>query len=147
MARVRINLAQIGKYSTDKMERLLRVAVLETDKRLKAGSPTDTGRLKASWQISENVADGEGKPPARYGNSILPPDRTNYRTETLGNTYIVYNNLEYAEPVITGNNLPRSWKTGETTGWRSRNDQIEKNYHLGVRKDIINFIKDNAKDR
>ena len=49
----RIRLDEIGRYSTDKMEQLLRVAVLETDKRLKAGSPTgDTGRLKNSWQIS-----------------------------------------------------------------------------------------------
>ena len=55
MARVQINLAQIGKYTEDKLERLLRLAVLETDKRLKEGSPTKTGRLKASWQISENA--------------------------------------------------------------------------------------------
>lgn len=147
MARVQINLAQIGKYTEDKMERLLRLAVLETDKRLKEGSPTKTGRLKASWQISENVADGEGKDPGEYPNVVTPPDRTNYQKETLGNTYIVYNNLEYAEPVITGNNLPRSWKVGETTGWRSRDNQIVQNYHLGVRKDVINYIKDAAKDR
>lgn len=31
----RIRLDQIGKYSTDKMEDLLRKAVLETDRRLK----------------------------------------------------------------------------------------------------------------
>tara|TARA_Y100000015_G_C2374098_1_gene81594 strand:+ start:141 stop:584 length:444 start_codon:yes stop_codon:yes gene_type:complete len=147
MARVQINLAQIGKYTEDKLERLLRLAVLETDKRLKEGSPTKTGRLKASWQISENVADGKGKDPGKYPNVVTPPDRTNYQKETLGNTYIVYNNLEYAEPVITGNNLPRSWKVGKTTGWRSRNNQINQNYHLVVAKDIQNFIKANAKDR
>lgn len=140
----RIRLNEIGRYSADKMEQLLRVAVLETDKRLKAGSPTgDTGRLKNSWQISQNVADGTGKPPGQYGNSITPPDRTNYTKETLGNTYILYNNIEYSEPVITGNNLPPSWK-GD---WRSRNNQINQNYHLVVAKDIQNFIKRNAKDR
>ena len=141
----RIRLDQIGKYSTDKMEALLRVAVLETDKRLKAGSPTgDTGRLKNSWQISQNVADGEGKPEGSYSTTtISPPDRTNYQKETLGNTYILYNNIEYAEPVITGNNLPPSWQGR----WRSRGNQINQNYHLVIAKDIQNFIKANAKDR
>lgn len=139
----RIRLDQIGKYSTDKMEALLRVAVLEADKRLKAGSPTDTGRLKNSWQISQNVADGKGQPMGPYSPAaIAPPDRTNYQKETLGNSYIVYNNLEYAEPVITGNNLPPSWKGR----WRSKGNQINRNYHLTVAKDIQNFIKANAKD-
>lgn len=140
----RIRLNEIGRYSADKMEQLLRVAVFETDKRLKAGSPTgDTARLKNSWQISENVADGTGKPPGQYANAITPPDRTNYTTETLGNTYILYNNIEYSEPVITGNNLPPSWQGR----WRSRNNQINQNYHLVIAKDIQNFIKANAKDR
>lgn len=139
----RIRLDQIGKYSTDKMEALLRVAVLEADKRLKAGSPTDTGRLKNSWQISQNVADGKGQPMGPYSPTVIaPPDRTNYQKETLGNTYILYNNIEYAEPVITGNNLPPSWKGR----WRSKGNQINRNYHLTVAKDIQNFIKANAKD-
>ena len=139
----RIRLDQIGKYSTDKMETLLRVAVEEADKRLKAGSPTDTGRLKNSWQISQNVADGKGQPIGPYSPSVItPPDRTNYQKETLGNSYILYNNLEYAEPVITGDNLPPSWKGR----WRSRGNQINRNYHLTVAKDMQNFIKANAKD-
>jgi len=139
-----IRLDQIAKYSTDKMEDLLRRAVLLADKRLKQGSPTgDTGRLKNSWQISENVADGKGKPKGTYSTTnIAPPDRTNYREEKLGKTYILYNNIEYAEPVIAGENLPPSWE-GD---WRSRNGQIVKNYHLVVAKDIQNWIVQNAKD-
>ena len=140
----RIRLDQISDYSMDKMEQLLRVAVLEADKRLKEGSPTDTGRLKNSWQISENVADGRGKPPGNYSTTtIAPPERTNYQKEKLGNRYYIYNNLEYAEAVITGNNLPPSWNGR----WRSRDNQINQNYHLTVAKDIQNFIKANANDR
>ena len=45
--------------------------------------------------------------------------------------------------MITGNNLPPSWQGR----WRSRNNQINQNYHLVVAKDIQNFIKANAKDR
>ena len=52
MAR-RINLSQIGSYSQEKFEQLLRVVVFETDSRLKQESPVDTGRFRASWAISE----------------------------------------------------------------------------------------------
>ena len=138
----RIRVDQIDDYSFGRFEELLKVAVLETDKRLKEGSPTKTGRLKNSWQISENVADGTGKPAGKYPNVVAPPDRTNYQNEKIGNTYIVYNNVEYAAAVIAGQNMPPSWK-GE---WRSRNNQIEQNYHLTVAKDIANFIRTNFKD-
>lgn len=138
----RIRVDQIDDYSFGRFEELLKVAVNETDKRLKEGSPTDTGRLKVSWQISENVADGVGEPPGEYGNGVRPPNRTNYRDEKIGNRYIVYNNVEYAAAVIAGQNMPPSWK-GE---WRSRDNQIEQNYHLTVAKDIANFIRANAKD-
>jgi len=143
MVAKRIRLDQIAGYTTERYELLLRTAVEETDKRLKEGSPTDTGRLKNSWQISENVAEGNGKPLGDYPNVVTPPDRTNYQKERIGKTYVMYNNLEYAEPVITGVNMPPSWKGR----WRSRNSQIDKNYHLTIAKDIQNFIKANAKDR
>lgn len=142
MAR-RIRFDQIGDYAQERFELLLRTAVEAADGQLKEGSPTDTGRLKNSWQISENVAHGQGKPPGDYDkNAITPPDRTNYSQEKIGNSYIVYNNLEYAEPVIAGKNMPPSWKGT----WRSKGNQIDKNYHLTVAKNIQNFIKANAKD-
>ena len=111
-----IRLDQIAKYSTDKMEDLLRRAVLLADKRLKQGSPVGkTGRLRNSWQISENVADGEGKPAGKtYSTTDLaPPDRTNYREEKLGNTYILYNNIEYG--VRIGGRA--TTKSSKTTTW------------------------------
>lgn len=142
MAR-QIRLNQIGDYAEERYNLLLRSAVETADKQLKEGSPTDTGRLKVSWQISENGAPGDGKPPGNYGNRLLPPERTNYTQEKVGNVYTVYNNLPYAEPVIAGENLPRSWK-GD---WRSKDDQVIKNYHLNVAKNVQNYIKANANDR
>ena len=55
MART-IRVGDIGDYASQQMEKLLRVAVFETDARLKAASPVDTGRFRASCQIGENVA-------------------------------------------------------------------------------------------
>lgn len=137
---------QIPDFIEGKFNRLIRIAVLELDGQLKDGSPVDTGRLRASWQITQNAADGKGVEPGDYKNFDPPPDRTNYSEERIGNVYNVYNNLEYAEPVISGNNLPPSWQKAKPAGWRSKKNQIVQNYHLTVAKNIQNFIKDNAKD-
>jgi len=146
-----IPLSQIGNYIEGQFEKLLRVAVLETDARVKAASPVDTGRLRASWQIGEISASG-GEAPAsdsypkekkdkRTVHSILPPERINYSQEKLGNVYSVHNNLPYVEPVLTGNNLPPSWNGR----WRSKGNQIQKGYIPNmVAKDMQDFIKKTA---
>ena len=143
-----IPLSQIGNYIEGQFEKLLRAAVIETDARVKAASPVDTGRLRASWQIGENSAPG-GEAPAsdsypkekkdeRTVHSILPPERINYSQEKLGNVYSVHNNLPYVEPVLTGNNLPPSWNGV----WRSKDNQIQEGYiPYMVAKDIKDFIK------
>lgn len=136
-----IKLAKIADYIEGQYEQLLRAAVFETDRRVKEASPVDTGRLRASWQIGENSASGGTKPEGQYSSGITPPSRTNYSQEKLGNVYSVHNNLPYAEPVLTGKNLPPSWK-GK---WRSKGNQIERNYiPYMVAKDMQDFIKKNA---
>jgi hypothetical protein len=148
-----IPLSQIGNYIEGQYEKLLRAAVLGADAKVKAASPVDTGRLRASWQIGENAANGQGAPATgsypkeekdeRTVHSALPPVATNYQSgqEKLGNVYSVHNNLPYAEPVLTGNNLPPSWKGR----WRSKNNQIEQGYiPYMVAKDMQDFIKKNA---
>ena len=136
-----IPLSQIGNYIEGQYEKLLRVAVLETDKRVKEASPVDSGRLRVSWQIGENSASGGIKPEGQYSSGITPPDRVNYSQEKLGNVYSVHNNLPYAEPVLTGKNLPPSWNDR----WRSKGNQIQQNYiPYMVAKDIQTFIQNNA---
>ena len=140
MAR-QIKLSQIGDYASEQYEKLLRVAVFETDRRVKEASPVDTGRLRASWQIGENSASGGIKPEGQYSSGITPPSRVNYGQEKLGNVYSVHNNLPYAEPVLTGKNLPPSWNGR----WRSKGNQIQQNYiPYMVAKDIQTFIQNNA---
>ena len=136
-----IPLSQIGSYVEGQFEKLLRSAVLETDARVKAASPFDTGRLRASWQVGENSASGGLKPEGQYNGAITPPDRINYSQEKVGNVYSVHNNLPYVEPVLTGNNLPPSWNGT----WRSRGNQIEEGYIPNmVAKDVQDFIKKTA---
>lgn len=135
-----IKISQIADYAEEQYEKLLRAAVLETDKRLKEASPVDTGRLRASWQIGENTALGGFKPSGKYPNTILPPDRLNYSREKLGNVYSIHNNLPYVEPVLMGDNLPRSWQGR----WRSKGNQIQRGYPLVIAKDMQAWIRQQA---
>ena len=135
-----IKLSQIGDYCEDQYEKLLRVTVLLTDRKLKEASPTDSGRLKASWQIGENTASGGNKPEGEYTKQRLPAERINYTKERVGNVYSIHNNVPYAEPVLMGTNLPSSWEGR----WRSEGNQIEKGYPLVIAKDMQDFVRQNA---
>lgn len=139
MART-IKLGQIGDYAESQYEKLLRVTVVETDRRLKEASPTDSGRLRASWQIGQNSASGGNKPEGKYPYTILPAERINYTKERAGNVYSIHNNVPYAEPVLMGTNLPRSWQGR----WRSKKNKIEKGYPLVIAKDMQDFVRQNA---
>jgi hypothetical protein len=140
MART-IRVADIGSYIEGRMEQLLRVAVLETDSRLKQASPVDTGRFRASWQVGENSASGGIAPEGQFDTGrtfktskrgrgtqeVLPIQRLGYGQEKVGNIYSVHNNLPYAERLATG------WSQQSPSGWVQ-----------GIAKDIQGFVAANA---
>lgn len=116
MAR-RIRLDQIGEYSEDKLNQLMRVVVFETDAELKARSPVDTGRFRASWAIGENQtgsydagpqqpATGENRGRSKPPSTPSPgsPVTLNYAlgNEKIGKVYNIHNSLPYAEPLANG---------------------------------------------
>ena len=122
----RINLSQIGSYSTEKFEQLLRVTVFETEIRLKQGSPVDTGRFRGSWIVSENqVAPFDGgefqAATGKYRGQSNPPKdpalelrrSVGYQVgqEKAGNVYHISNSLPYAERLAGG------WSTQSPAGW------------------------------
>jgi hypothetical protein len=125
MART-IRVGDIGNYAEQQMEKLLRVAVLETDARLKAASPVDTGRFRVSWQVGENAAPGGEKPPGTY-TGTPQIERIGYQQEKLGNVYSIHNNLPYAERLAQG------WSKQAPGGWVQ-----------GIAKDIQGFVRVNA---
>jgi len=123
-----IKLEQVGDYVTEQFEKLLRVAVLETDSRLKLTSPVKTGRFKVSWQVGENAAPGGVKPPGDYSSAGIPPiERIGYSQERVGNVYSVHNNLPYAEPLANGHSK-----------------QAQPGWVQGIAKDIQSFVQTNA---
>jgi len=110
----RIKIKDIGRFSEEQFNKVIRFAVIELDARLKEGSPVDTGRFRGNWQISQNSKSvpnvfGPFQNNKGLPRSSLPPIRTNYRNEKAGNTYSIINNLPYAEAVTYGTNLPPSW--------------------------------------
>ena len=130
MART-IRVGDIGDYANSQMEKLLRSAVLETDALLKAASPVDTGRFRASWQLGENAAPGGIVPPGDYGTAP-PLSRIGYGQEKMGNVYSVHNNLSYAEPLAGGPSFPPSWKAAGVTGSK----QAPAGWVQGIAKDV-----------
>ena len=50
----RIKIKDIGRFSEEQFNKVIRFAVIELDARLKEGSPVDTGRFRGNWQISQN---------------------------------------------------------------------------------------------
>jgi hypothetical protein len=141
MART-IRVADIGDYASQQMEKLLRVAVLETELQLKMASPVDTGRFRASWTTGENTAgsyDGGEQQPAtgQYRDATNPPKDPSLERritigyqagqERIGNIYSVHNNLPYAEPLANGSSkqAPAGWVQG-------------------IAKDIQGFVRVNA---
>jgi hypothetical protein len=123
-----IQVQEIGEYCNQQMEKLLRAAVLETDSLVKQGSPVDTGRFRASWQVGENSASGTGVSAGSYPG-VTAIKRIGYQQEKVGNVYSVHNNLPYAEP-LAGGSYPPSW------GGQYRSKQAEPGWVQGIAKDV-----------
>jgi hypothetical protein len=80
MAR-QIDLGDISKLAEDELEELVVFAAKEWEGQVKEKTPVDTGILKGKWRQ-------------------VPISKT--RIE-------IHANSDYAEPVVYGDNLPRSW--------------------------------------
>ena len=105
----------VEDYLTQLGNQFAQQTVFEADALLKQETPTQTGRLRASWQIGENAISRDSEKPGEYpeakGSNIPEMKGTNYQpgTETIGNVYNIHNAVEYAEPVCMGTALPPSW--------------------------------------
>ena len=120
----RIKIGDIGKFSEEQFDKVLRFAVIELDSRLKEASPVDTGRFRGNWTISQNsksapVAFGPFQNNKSVARSSLPAIRNNYQKEKAGNIYSLINTMPYAEAITYGTNLPPSWGGS----FRSRQDK------------------------
>jgi hypothetical protein len=72
------------------------------------GTPVDTGVLIGAWQMKMDSPE-QGR---------------------------VFNSLEYAEPVITGENVPPSWKKAKGSDFRTRQG-TKQNYHESILEEVM----------
>tara|TARA_Y100000114_G_scaffold119279_1_gene113918 strand:+ start:102 stop:440 length:339 start_codon:yes stop_codon:yes gene_type:complete len=103
-----INLTDIGDHFGEKVQKTVRKATFKAEKDIKEFTPVDTGNLRNSFQSEVKPYIGE-----------------------------VFTNVEYAEPVAYGTNLPPSWGGR----YRTRQNTI-KGYPELVAKQLERFIRD-----
>ena len=103
-----INLTDIGNHFGEKVQTVVRKATFQAEADIKFFTPQDTGQLIGSWE-----------------RDIKP---------FIG---VVFTDVEYAEPVAYGTNLPPSWGGR----YRTRRQTI-KGYPELVAKQLEQFIRD-----
>ena len=101
-----INLTSISDHFGEKVQKTVRKATFKAEKDIKEFTPVDTGNLRNSFQREVKPYIGE-----------------------------VFTNVEYAEPVAYGTNLPPSWG-GQ---YRTRQQTI-KGYPELVAKQLEQYI-------
>ena len=110
------DLEQVVKEATLSLHGKLKL--YEAASRGGIGTPVDTGVLIGNWQMTmDNPKQGR-----------------------------VFNNLVYAEPVITGENVPPSWKKAKGSDFRTKQG-TKQNYHESIleevmREDVPKIISD-----
>ena len=133
----KIRIDQIGDFAEEAYDAMLREVVLLADQKIKLGTPFDTGRLRANWQVAETSESGTSTLlPGKYP-SIPPIKKVNYTKEKIGKNYFILNNLPYAEPNVLGTNLPKSWG-GQ---FRSKGNQVQKGWFYQTAKEVADFAK------
>ncbi len=115
MARRQIRLDQIADHLEGEVKKLVRVTTLEWEGRVKAATPVFSlsnysAEELASIPMFFQVA-GKTVP---FGKSLLEHGtggrlREAWQSDVQGFTGQVTNNMEYAEPVCYGSNLPPGW--------------------------------------
>ena len=103
-----INLTDIGDHFGDKVQTVVRKATFKAEKDIKEFTPVDTGNLRNSFKNKVEPFVGE-----------------------------VFTNVEYAEPVAYGTNLPPSWGGR----YRTRQNTI-KGYPELIAKQLEQYISD-----
>ena len=79
MAR-QIKIKDIANLMEEELQEVVKLTAISWTQQVKEETPVDTGRLRNAWQFNVGRLEAE-----------------------------ITNNMEYAEPVIYGNNLPPSW--------------------------------------
>ena len=92
MSSFELDLAKFGQKALDNAEQVVRKISLDMHSRIVERTPVDTGRAKAGTHISINMQPIGESGPGEHGISPFK----------LGDTVIIYNNVEYIVPLEYG---------------------------------------------
>lgn len=99
----KIDLGDIGNLYESQVKDLVKRVTFATKSQLQTRKPQNLGTPKDT----EILADG-------WMVDVSDPLRG-----------VVFNSVEYAEPVIYGTNLPPSWQRANPPGWRTRLQAVQ----------------------
>ena len=80
----KIKVNQIGDFAEEAFNEMLEAVILVADEKIKVGTPVDSGRLRANWQVAETSESGTSSLlPGKYP-STPPIRKVNYTKEKIG---------------------------------------------------------------
>lgn len=92
MSSFELDLAKFGQKALGNAEKVVRKISLDMHSRIVERTPVDTGRAKAGTHVAINT-----QPPGEEG-----PGESGISPFKLGDTVIIYNNVEYIVPLEYG---------------------------------------------
>jgi len=97
-AEFRNDLEKAAKAIEADVEQIVRLTAAKIEEKVVQRTPVDTGRARASWNMSEESIDGSVKPEGNYG---APPATA---VGALSGKKVIYisNNLDYIVPLEYG---------------------------------------------
>lgn len=90
---------KFAKITGDNIATVMKTAGIEIFKSVTNLSPVDTGRARASWNMSINEINLAVKPPGEYGPHLEFPSFEGFEFK---NTIYISNNLNYIEYLERG---------------------------------------------
>ena len=114
--------------------------LINTQSKLAAASPVDTGRLAASWRVAKGTADDTVEPPREEPGSTKPAKVPNPLQIKFDGTWYITNSLPYAERagLGAGGQGPYSGRIGTTNWYKNITVHTKEDWQRSLRKFLRN---------
>jgi len=99
------SLMDMADYVEGSIEKVIRKACIDLYRRIVERTPVDTGRAKVNWALSAYESDyviGDGEYSSTDIASMINSNVSEFTAELIEDQVIIYNNLEYIEPLENG---------------------------------------------
>ena len=110
--------------------------LINTQSKLSAASPVDTGRLAASWRVAKGSPDTSVEPPREEAGSSKPAKVPNPLQIQFDGTWYITNSLPYAERagLGAGGQGPYSGRIGTTNWYKNITAHSQEDWQRALRR-------------